>query len=159
MSDEQSMEAGHRWTDRETGEGFILRNVRGVPELETADGYQVGLDYRPSALADELLRVVAELAEARLSHQSSEAVLAMTVARLGGQVEGRPTHRINFLQRVDELREIEAQRDALGKALLNLLLHCDVSSDGETEFERAVIAGRNALREACLLPREEARHE
>lgn len=33
--------------------------------------------------------------------------LHMTVARLGGKVEGRPTERLNFLQRVDELRAIE----------------------------------------------------
>lgn len=40
----------------------------------------------------------------------AEGVLTMTVARLGGIVEGRPTERVNFLQRIDELRQIEAQR-------------------------------------------------
>ena len=35
-------------------------------------------------------------------------ILFMTVARLGGKVEGRPTHRGNFLQRIDALRGIEA---------------------------------------------------
>lgn len=36
------------------------------------------------------------------------AVLAMAVARLGGEVEGAPTHRGNFLQRIDALRRMEA---------------------------------------------------
>ncbi len=44
---------------------------------------------------------------ARLRIASTDAVLVMAVARLGGTVEGRPTIRLNFLQRIDELREIE----------------------------------------------------
>lgn len=36
-----------------------------------------------------------------------EGILSMTVARLGGTVEDAPTHRGNFLQRIDELRAIE----------------------------------------------------
>jgi hypothetical protein len=47
--------------------------------------------------------------------EASEGVLAMTVDRLGGMVEGRPTERVNFLQRIDELREIE-RRAALPAA-------------------------------------------
>ena len=39
--------------------------------------------------------------------ECEKAVLCMTVSRLGGNVEGRPTARLNFLQRVDELRRIE----------------------------------------------------
>jgi len=57
----------------------------------------------------------AALDAATLGIESRDAVLAMTVARLGGTVEGQPTHRKNFLQRVDELREIE-QRAALQEA-------------------------------------------
>ena len=34
-------------------------------------------------------------------------VLFAAIARLGGLVDGHPTDRINFLQRIDELREIE----------------------------------------------------
>ena len=41
-----------------------------------------------------------------------DGVLAMTVARLGGIVEGQPTHRGNFLQRIDQLRQTERERDA-----------------------------------------------
>lgn len=33
--------------------------------------------------------------------------LDMAVDRLGGTVEGRPTARVNFLQRIDELRRRE----------------------------------------------------
>ncbi len=38
------------------------------------------------------------------------AVLHMTVSRLGGNVEGRPTIRLNFLQRIDELVEMEGKQ-------------------------------------------------
>lgn len=42
--------------------------------------------------------------------------IAMTVHRLGGMVEGAPTHAGNFLQRVDALREIErAARSLLSR--------------------------------------------
>lgn len=64
---------------------------------------------------DELDEVIAELEQSRLSHQSSEATLTMTVARLGGRVEGAPTHRINFLQRIDELRRVETALQAILK--------------------------------------------
>lgn len=46
-------------------------------------------------------------AELRLKLDCELAVREMTVARLGGKVEGRKTGTHNFLQRVDELREIE----------------------------------------------------
>jgi chromosome segregation ATPase len=46
--------------------------------------------------------------EARLDLECRDATLHMTVARLGGTVEGRETHRVNFLQRIDELRRTEA---------------------------------------------------
>jgi hypothetical protein len=52
-------------------------------------------------------RLVAAIAELGLEVAKREAVLDMTVGRLGGRVEGRPTIRLNFLQRVDELVEIE----------------------------------------------------
>jgi len=42
--------------------------------------------------------------------KGSEAVIHMAIARLGGLVEGRPTHRGNFLQRIDELVRIEARQ-------------------------------------------------
>lgn len=43
----------------------------------------------------------------RIHECPSEVVISMAVARLGGKVEGRPTGRHNFLQRIDELRRIE----------------------------------------------------
>lgn len=42
--------------------------------------------------------------------EAAESVIAMAIARLGGTVEGSPTARHNFLQRIDELREIELTR-------------------------------------------------
>ena len=55
----------------------------------------------------EIERLKAERDAAYLAHESSEAVLHMTIARLGGLVEGRPTHRGNFLQRIDALVRME----------------------------------------------------
>lgn len=60
--------------------------------------------------ADELEAQEAYLNDARLAHQCSEGVLSMAVARLGGMVEGAPTHRGNFLQRIDELVRKEQAR-------------------------------------------------
>jgi hypothetical protein len=61
-------------------------------------------------LKAEVARLEAELAAARLAHHCSEGVLSMTVHRLGGMVEGHPTQRINFLQRIDELVAMENER-------------------------------------------------
>ncbi len=52
-------------------------------------------------LRSQITALKAELEKAR-------ATLSMTVGRLGGEVEGCPTQRINFLQRIDALREIES---------------------------------------------------
>lgn len=60
-------------------------------------------------LAGELTALRDALAEAQAELEMERGVLAMTVARLGGTVEGHPTHRINFLQRIDELRDLEAR--------------------------------------------------
>ena len=57
----------------------------------------------------ENTRLREALEEARIKIDSEGAVLAMTVDRLGGMVEGHITARLNFLQRVDELRDIEHQ--------------------------------------------------
>ena len=45
----------------------------------------------------------------RLRHEADGLVVqrTMAVARLGGEVEGAPTHAGNFLQRIDALRDIE----------------------------------------------------
>jgi len=45
--------------------------------------------------------------ELLLQLEMRDAQISMTVARLGGIVEGHPTGSHNFLQRIDELREIE----------------------------------------------------
>jgi hypothetical protein len=45
-----------------------------------------------------------------------DGTLNMAVDRLGGTVEGAPTSRINFLQRIDELVLMEKRlRDSLGE--------------------------------------------
>ena len=50
-----------------------------------------------------------DVAEAQDERLGLESVLSMAVSRLGGNVEGKPTHRMNFLQRIDALRSIEHQ--------------------------------------------------
>jgi|GEM_PF-6209732 len=56
-----------------------------------------------------------------LSAAAAEGTLHMAVARLGGTVEGCPTHRINFLQRIDELRAIENNRDLFAAEMIGRL--------------------------------------
>jgi len=51
----------------------------------------------------EIATLRLRVAEYKLAHEGSEAVIHMAIARMGGLVEGRPTHRGNFLQRIDEL--------------------------------------------------------
>jgi hypothetical protein len=48
-----------------------------------------------------------ETEQLRLKVGMLEGTLLAAVVRLGGWVEGRPTERVNFLQRIDELRAIE----------------------------------------------------
>ncbi len=51
--------------------------------------------------------------ELKLERDCLIAQRHMTIARLGGMVEGAPTCEINFLQRVDELRELEQENKRL----------------------------------------------
>lgn len=60
------------------------------------------------AAAERLAEMSACIDQLRDELKHQDSVLAMTVARLGGTVEGRLTHRGNFLQRIDALRKIEA---------------------------------------------------
>ena len=55
----------------------------------------------------EITHLRSRVSEYRLAHEGSEAVIHMAIARMGGLVEGRPTHRGNFLQRIDELMAME----------------------------------------------------
>lgn len=84
---------------------------------------------RADAREAEMEAALLEKAELReeVAHLKADlnGRLSMTVARLGGTVEGLPTGKHNFLQRVDELRRIELQigeitahRDRL-RAMLN----------------------------------------
>ena len=50
-------------------------------------------------------RALADIAMQTKAQWDSQ--IAMTVARLGGEVEGAPTHAGNFLQRIDALRKVE----------------------------------------------------
>lgn len=66
-----------------------------------------------SVLFAEIDALTAELAEARLQRDCRDGQIRMTVDRLEGLVEGQPTHEGNFLQRIDELRGIEARCERL----------------------------------------------
>ena len=58
-------------------------------------------------LEEDLNALKIDNAQLSLRVRSEGSVLAMAVARLGGIVEGNPTGRVNFMQRIDALREIE----------------------------------------------------
>lgn len=108
-------------TPERDAEGSAVCNMLGAVLLQDAEPSQQFIDEHPAVkvlmrLKREAvaLRARAEtlerrLAAAELQHAMSEGVLFMTVARLGGLVEGRPTERLNFLQRIDELRDIERE--------------------------------------------------
>lgn len=75
--------------------------------------------------------------------RAREAVLSMTVARLGGSVEGGATHRGNFLQRIDELRKAEAQLDRLADLLRSskaIFTHGRVHRDAVARISEALAA-------------------
>lgn len=95
-----------------------------------------------------------ERREARLEAQAAEGVLAMAIARLGGEVEGRPTARVNFLQRVDELRRIEESTEQALSAV-----HEAWAAENE-ETEKATAALKRELAEARAdLEKAERAHE
>jgi hypothetical protein len=67
------------------------------------------VDFRAiSELSREILRLAELVRELEGTVEMRDGTLAMTVARLGGEVEGAPTHRGNFLQRIDQLRREES---------------------------------------------------
>lgn len=85
-----------------------LRERAETAERETEEYLAAFSAARSTAYAMEQ-----ERDEARREHDAVEATLAMTVARLGGMVDGHSTHRVNFLQRIDELRAIEREYSRL----------------------------------------------
>ena len=97
----------------ELKEGIRGRDEEVIPDIESErdskEAYIIELEADLAALREENEEQVNVIEGLRMDVASEGAVLAMTVARLGGLVEGRPTLRLNFLQRVDELVKIEAE--------------------------------------------------
>lgn len=83
----------------------------GVDEFRDGKMVRNVLLLKSQSMADDVLAAIQNAAD----HASglAEMSLNMAAARLGGTVEGLPTHRLNFLQRVDELRRIEASHARL----------------------------------------------
>lgn len=63
--------------------------------------------------ADEACRYLQRAEAAEALERVKDATLNMAVSRLGGVVEGRPTAKHNFLQRIDELVAKEAKLSSL----------------------------------------------
>ncbi|WP_420239241.1 Lar family restriction alleviation protein [Telmatobacter bradus] len=105
-------------------------------------------------------RETAIIAWNRRPHTMQDATLEMAVLRLGGSVEGRPTARCNFLQRIDELVAKETQ----AQSLADLLCPVHASLDSRNElipFDNCIACIRNErdeMREALegVLPYMEA---
>jgi hypothetical protein len=101
----------NKWINTlEGGVGLLLTTEPGKVCFVFAEAYA---DHRNAALRSRI-------AELELALAGREAQLHMTVARLGGTVEGYPTAMLNFLQRVDELRQIEARCAKLDSAFHKL---------------------------------------
>lgn len=77
--------------------------------LEIADEIDRDVEINNGRLEEAAVRRIVELTAYK------DSIIAMAVARLGGTVEGTPTHSGNFLQRIDELVAIErvAKEDPL----------------------------------------------
>lgn len=73
--------------------------------------------------------LMAEVERLRLDVKCRDATLAMTVDRLEGTIEGAPTHRGNFLQRIDELRAVERERDELRERAMEVGLATTIRRD------------------------------
>jgi len=87
-----------------------------IPEGLSAEGWLASTGYcdsrvhSSSAIAELLDGYAAYKVEAlQREIQMRDGTLSMAVARLGGTVEGNPTGRHNFLQRIDELVAKEAK--------------------------------------------------
>ena len=71
-------------------------------------------------VAEIVKKYEADVERLKLALDCELGVRAMTVTRLGGIVEGQPTHTGNFLQRIDELLRKEAaiaEKDATLEAV------------------------------------------
>ena len=72
---------------------------------------------------DEARRYAVNVEHWQGKAEGAEACISMVIASIGGLVEGRPTARINFLQRVRELVRAEAALAtlrAVARAFVNL---------------------------------------
>ena len=85
-------------------------NPLDIVTIATAVGGRdvLGVRYGAKAIARRLQLCWNGYAARKLQADTAEAVINMAVARLGGTVEGLPTHRLNFLQRIDELVRLES---------------------------------------------------
>ncbi len=66
-----------------------------------------GEDWSTVDICPGCLRKTSGPVTMRIHQCPNEPIISMTVARLGGTVEGRATGKHNFLQRVDALRDLE----------------------------------------------------
>lgn len=59
--------------------------------------------------------------QCHLYKQETEAMTHAVISIIGGLVEGRPTNRLNYLQRLRELVKIEREATILREALHNVV--------------------------------------
>lgn len=109
-----------------------------------------------SGLEHEIDRLRAELATERATRERAELCIHMTVARLRGRVEGRPTCEINLLQRVDELPMFQVERIALARLCQELAEERDV--DRRLAADQATALCDRAERAESALASERAAH-
>lgn len=103
----------HTWTLMAGGHELVVERLPDGGILTSWGGKPIGtIGATESVLGREILRLAERVTELEGVVAMRDGTLAMAVARLGGEVEGAPTHRGNFLQRIDQLvakeRELEA---------------------------------------------------
>ena len=83
-----------------------------------------------------------------LYKQETEAMTHTVISIIGGLVEGRPTNRLNYLQRLRELVKIEREATILREALHTVVAVHIVADDDMYPEESAKRIIKNQLKEA-----------
>jgi hypothetical protein len=148
----------HEWKDGDYSlrltadtrvEIVALAEAGAVPPPAPRDGHFEAVAH---SVVHELLRLAAEVKELKLQVEMREGVLFAAVARLGGMVENQPTHRGNFLQRIEALCAIESGER---RRQIELLAEIDAASAHEIEIDRPYFVTKAVEAKLAALRAEE----
>ena len=108
--------------------------------------WEAACERRLRATQEKLAAETARADREALAHGCSEGVIHAVIHRIGGIVEGNPTGRHNFLQRVDALVEAEARADREAARVAKCQKAFDSLSE-QAELHQATIVREAAARQ------------